>query len=149
MARLQLILIAAIACWSQTSIPVQQVRGITSASGQVFVTLPNGSVNQALLDAAFTIDVSGPRPVLRVSLPAGVRVARVKVVAGVDAPQSYQLAAPGVTAVNALVFRNGLLQSEGDDYAFTAGVAAGTVTFNSSSATTVQSGDIIQIVAIL
>ncbi len=40
-------------------------------------------------------------------------------------------------------------RSEGDDYAFTASTAAGTVTFNSSSATSVQSGDIIQLVAIL
>jgi len=149
MGRTLLLFFTALAGWAQTSIPVQQVRGITSASGQVFVTLPNGAVSQALLDAAFTIDASGARPVLRISLPAGVRVARVKVVAGAAAPQSYQLAAPGVTAVNTLVYRNGLLQSEDDDYSFIAGAAAGTVTFNSNSATIVQTGDIIQLVAIL
>lgn len=145
-----LFLLIAVSCFAQTTIPVQQVRGFASASGQVFVTLPNGSVNPALLDSAFTIDTSGPRPVLRVSLPAGVRVARVKVVVvGADAPQTYQLAAPGITAVNAMVFRNGILLSEGDDYAFSSGAAAATVAFNGNWVTGVQSGDIIQIVAIL
>ena len=139
----------ALAGWAQTFLPVQQVGGGTSASALVFVTLPNGSVSHALLDPSFIIDTSGPRPVLRIAPPPGVRVVRVKVVAGVNAPQSFHLTAPGVTAVNTLVYRNGLPRSEDDDYSFIAGASAGTVTFNSNSATTVQTGDIIPLVAIL
>jgi len=144
-----LFICTAIQVWAQTSIPAHQIRGSTSASGQVFVSLPSGAVTQALLAADFAIDTSGPRPVLRIAVPSGARVVRVKVVAGETPPQSFQIAASGVNATNVLVYRNGLLQSEGDDYAFTTGATAGTVAFNTTSVTAVQSGDIIQLVAIL
>lgn len=130
---------------AQTSLPVQQIRGAGSVSGQVFVVLPSGSVSQAMLDTAFTLDTTGPYPVLRVSIPPAVRIARLKVVVGVNPSQNYQLAGQGITAVNLLVFRNGVLQSEGDDYTFSenGGAMVGFI------ASAIKAGDIVQLVAIL
>lgn len=143
--RLLPLLSLAVAAFSQTSLPVQQFRGSSSVSGQIFVVLPSGAVSQAMLDTAFTLDTSGPYPVLRVALPPAIRVARVKVVAGAVPTQVYQLSGAGITAVNLMVFRNGVLQSEGDDYAFSANAGA-TVSFTGA---VVRPGDIVQLVAII
>jgi len=159
-----LLFLLAITLSAQTSLPVQQFRGSSSASGQIFVVLPSGAVSQAMLDSAFTLDTTGPYPVLRVALPPAVRVARVKVVAGAVPAQNYQITGTGITAVNLLVFRNGVLQSDGDDYTFssnggaTAGltgpvilsptIAISTATVSFTGAV-IQPGDIVQLVAII
>ena len=159
-----LLFFLAITLSAQTSLPVQQIRGVGSASGQIFVVLPSGAVSQAMLDTAFTLDTSGPYPVLRVALQTAVRVARVKVVAGAVPAQAYQLSGPGITAVNLMVFRNGVLQSDGDDYTFSANggatggltgpvilspaIAISTATVSFTVAV-IQPGDIVQLVAII
>ena len=130
---------------AQTSLPIQQIRGAGSVSGQIFVVLPSGAVSQAMLDSAFTLDTTGPYPVLRVALPPAVRVARIKSTAGAVPAQVYQITGNGITSVNLLVFRNGVLQSDGDDYTFSSNGGA-TVGFNAAA---IQPGDIVQLVAII
>jgi len=133
---------------AQTSLPVRQLRGSVTASGSAIVTLPDGSVTTALLDPAFTLDTSGPQPVLRIAIAPAARVVRVKIVAAADPLQAYAISGPGVNVSNTLVFRNGLLMAEGDDYIFSAGPGVGTVTFGPGAAA-VAIGDVIQLVAIL
>lgn len=147
--RVLLLFTVALTVWCQTALPVQQVRGVTSTSGLVLLTLPDGKVREALLDGSFTIDTAGDRPILRVTVPSGARIARLKVVAGTAPPQAYEISGTGLTVTKTMVFRNGLLQSEGDDFSFAAAASSGRVTFNTGPATTIQPGDIIQIVAIL
>jgi hypothetical protein len=137
--------IAALA--GQTALPVQQLRGVTSASGQVLVTLPSGAVSLALLDSSFSIDTSNGRPVLRVTIPSNPRLVRVKAIAAATPAQSFQISG-AVIADQLLVFRNGLLQSEGDDYEFSANSTEGTVTFRPGPTTAIQPGDLVQFVAL-
>jgi hypothetical protein len=126
---------------AQTVIPPGQVKGTPSATGQVMVATPTGSATWALLGDSISLDTSDSRPVLRVSLPAGSRLARIKAVASATPAQSYSIA--GVSDPSQiLVFRNGLLQADGEDY----DASGGTITFRNSA---VQSGDIVQLVALL
>jgi hypothetical protein len=149
MRRAVLIIATALTAIAQTHLLVQQLRGGTSANGQVVVALPNGTMVPALLDSAFSIDMTGPRPVLRVTLPEKTKVARLKVVAGANPAQAYLLEQTGLTGTATMVYRNGVLQSEGDDYSFTAEPTAARIQFNPTPPTTIQTGDIVQIVALL
>jgi hypothetical protein len=104
--------------------------------------MPFGMTSWALLGDAISLDVSGIKPVLRVSLPAGTRLVRLKAVATATPAQTYSLS--GVTdSSQVLVFRNGLLQAEGEDY----DASGGSFTFRQPSE--IRAGDIIQLVALL
>jgi hypothetical protein len=136
-----MILALALPLAAQTLLPPGQLRGTVSATGQALVTMPTGGTAWALLGDGLSLDISGPRPVLRVSPPTGARLVRIKAVATATPAQTYSMAGV-VDPSQMLVFRNGLLQADGEDYDAT----GGTVTFRGGA---VQPGDIIQVVALL
>lgn len=110
---------------AQTSVPVGQVRGATSTNGTVFLALPNGTMVLADIGPEFTIDVSGPRPVLRAVLPAmPSEVIGERLTASGASGLACTLTKP-LLAGSLKVWLNGVRQAEGVDYA----VSGQTVTF--------------------
>jgi hypothetical protein len=139
--KLLIIMALAAIAYAQTAVSPGQLRGRPSVTGYVVVATTGGSVTLALLDSSLTLDTSGPTPILRVTVPPAARLVRLKAVATATPAQTYALSGVADSG-QVLVFRNGVLQADGEDYDAT----GGTVTFRGSA---VQQGDIIQLIAIL
>lgn len=117
-----LTLLLTVSLHAQTSVPVGQVRGVTSTNGTVFLALPNGTMVLADLGAELTIDTSGPRPVLKAVLPAmPTEVVGEKLTA---TGLKVTLARPLVSG-SLKLWLNGVRQAEGGDYS----IAGQEVTF--------------------
>jgi hypothetical protein len=139
--KLLIIMALAAIAYAQTAVSPGQLRGTVSATGQALVTMPTGGSAWALIGDGVVLDTSGTRPVLRVIPTSSVRLMRVKAVATATPAQTYSVS--GVSdSSQVMVFRNGVLQADGEDY----DAKGGTVTFRGSA---VQQGDIIQLIAIL
>jgi len=112
-----------------TQVPQTQLTGEVTATGSIWITLPDGTPRQALIEASawdliLPAPGSGAPPILRPkatsTLPPDPIVQRLGVrvnPSGNLEGREYQLAETFVDGT-LIIFRNGLRQAEGIDFAF-------------------------------
>lgn len=115
-----LTLLAGAIALSQTAVVTIQFRGAPSPTPQILVALPNGDVKQVQIGPGLKLDLSGAVPTLSVSAASEV-VGEVTKRTGDLTHVTARQPAPNTLKV----YRNGLRQSEGIDYA----VSGSTITF--------------------
>ena len=109
-----------------TQVPQSQLSGEVTATGSIWITLPDGTPRQALIETEAWVLIlpapgSGAPPILRPKLPE-VPVISIIPRTGIQIPPSgnmdgreYQLAETFVLGTM-ILYRNGLRQTEGIDY---------------------------------
>lgn len=114
-----LLLILALGIFAQTATPPNQLRGVALPTGTLFIVLPSGMVAQADLGPGLELDLTGPRPVLKATLPPPV-LQPVEVndevpTPGASAALNFALAADPLPG-SLKLWRNGIRMKAGLDY---------------------------------
>jgi hypothetical protein len=114
-----LLVMAPFAAQAQTRVRPESLTGEKSTAGRVWVVLPSGVIAEADL-VGIDLDLSGPRPALRATVPPPAPAPP----ATVEKNQTTKLAmdTPAITLQHTplpdtfYLYRNGLLQAFGEDY---------------------------------
>ncbi len=104
---------------AKTTIPVKNLRGLSSASGSVVAVTPAGQVVVARLGEGIVLDTSGTVPVLRVVAPATPQIVFVdgeRPVPGGEGNRIFSLASAPNPVSSLMVYLNGILLTAGVDY---------------------------------
>lgn len=111
------LMLAAVSIWAQTGVPVGQLQGTPSATGMIYVVMPDGTAKTALLGAGLQIVMISGVPTIVPTIPVPQYATETLTAGGTTKRDFVLKVTPKAGTLK--VYQNGLRQSEGTDYTLT------------------------------